>query len=88
MYKGKEIEFEPWLVIYNYLERQCIGTHEAPQPTILDPAVLALAEPQPLGPLIPQTLPTDQVQVPTEQEVPTEQLQVHTVVAQVHTEQA
>ena len=84
MYKGKDIEFEPWLVIYNYLETQCIGTNAAPPPHLVDPAALALALPQPIGPLIPPSLRTDQVQVPTEQqEVPTDQAQAPTVLAQV-----
>ena len=83
MYKGKEIEFEPWLVIYNYLERQCIGTNAAPPPHLVDPTALALALSQPTGPLIPPSLHTDQVLVPTDQEeVPTDQVQAPTVLAQ------
>ena len=48
-YQGKEIYFEPWIVIYNCLERICIGTRMAPLPDTADPQAQAQITPSPPG---------------------------------------
>ena len=45
-YQGKEIDFEPWIVIYTCLEEICIGTRMAPLP---DPQAQAQTPPSSPG---------------------------------------
>ena len=69
IYQGKGINFDNWSVIYNYLERQCIVTNEAPLPTTTTPTqALAITPPpgSPIGPPATTTRPTDQTLAPTE----------------------
>ena len=48
-FEGREIYFEPWLVIYTCLERICIGTRVAPPPPPTDPQSRTLTPPSPPG---------------------------------------
>ena len=60
-YQGKDIYFEPWIVIYTCLERICIGISLAPLPDTADPQAQAQPPPCPPGsPTDPLTRPTGQ----------------------------
>ena len=80
---GKEIIFEPWLVIYNCIERLCTDTSVAPMPTTADLQTLPTPPGSPTGP------PTDLLTTsPTRQghQDPTDQAQDIPDLHQDHTD--
>ena len=56
--QGRESDFEPWLVIYDNIERPCTDISAAPLPTTADPQAQPIATHPPLPPGTPSDLPT------------------------------